>query len=456
MLPEKFKEKMRVLLGDGYEEFEKALTEDEPVRSFRISTVKVKNPEAVKEALADGKIPYEENGYYLKNGITVGRNAFHHAGAIYMQDPGAMAALSAVDIKKGARVIDLCAAPGGKSSKLAEAIGEDGFLVSNEYVPKRAKLLVGNLERLGIKNAIVTSLDTKTLAELFDGVFDLAVVDAPCSGEGMFRKSEEALTEWSEENVKLCQQRQREILNNAARLVKNGGTLLYSTCTFSVEENEDNVLWFLNEHEDFTLLPVKETLLPYTAPAVVKDGAPDELSVCARRFYPHIAKGEGQFVALFKKSGTAGEGEFLYKDRSIEPSKTELNAAYDFLRDTLVKIPDARITKQGENLVLISHGCPVPPKSVFLSGVLLGEMRGKLIFPSHHFFSAYGELFKNKIDLDPCDEKLEKYLRGEEIPAPKDMKGWCAVCVSGITIGGAKASCGTAKNHYPKGLRNKD
>ena len=456
MLPEKFKEKMRPLLGDEYELFEKALTEDDSVRSFRINTVKVKNPETVKEALADGKIPYEENGYYLKNGITVGRNAFHHAGAIYMQDPGAMAALSAVDIKMGARVIDLCAAPGGKSTKLAEAVGEDGFLVSNEYVPKRAKLLVGNLERLGIKNAIVTSLDTKTLAELFDGVFDLAVVDAPCSGEGMFRKSEEALAEWSEENVRLCQERQREILNNAAGLVAPCGTLLYSTCTFSVEENEDNVLWFLNEHEDFSLLPVNERLLPYTAPAVMKEGAPDELSVCARRFYPHIAKGEGQFVALFKKSGTAGEGEFLYKDRSIEPSKTELNAAYDFLRDTLVKIPDARITKQGENLVLISHGCPVPPKSVFLSGVLLGEMRGKLIFPSHHFFSAYGELFKNKIDLDPCDEKLEKYLRGEEIPAPKDMKGWCAVCVSGITLGGAKASCGTAKNHYPKGLRNKD
>ena len=229
MLPEKFKEKMRVLLGEGYEEFEKALTEDEPVRSFRINTVKVKNSDEVKKALADGKIPYEENGYFLKNGITVGRNAFHHAGAIYMQDPGAMAALSAVDIKKGARVIDLCAAPGGKSTKLAEVIGEDGFLVSNEYVPKRAKLLVGNFERLGIKNAIVTSLDTKALTELFDGVFDLAVVDAPCSGEGMFRKSEEALTEWSEENVRLCQQRQREILSNAAKLVAPGGTLLYST-----------------------------------------------------------------------------------------------------------------------------------------------------------------------------------------------------------------------------------
>lgn len=457
MLPEKFKDRMKRLLKEDYSAFIKAMTEDEPVRAFRINRIKVKSPEIITETLGDKGIPYEPSGFILRDGIQIGKNAFHHAGAVYVQDPGAMAALPAVDIPEGARVLDLCAAPGGKSSKLAEAVGESGFLVSNEYVPKRAKLLVGNFERLGVKNAIVTSLDTSELSKLFDGVFDLVVADVPCSGEGMFRKNPEAIGEWSEENVIACKRRQAEILENAAPLVAPGGIILYSTCTFSVEENEENVLEFIEKHGDFTLVPVHERLLPYTAPAIDVSGNHPEIETAARRFYPHICGGEGQFVAVMKRNARSTErGGFLYKDSTLAPSREQTRTAEDFFASNLVERPRGRLAKYGENLVLISHGCPVPPKSVFLSGVLVGEIRGSILFPSHQFFSAYGELFKSKLDIKPGDPMLEKYLRGEEMPTDGSLAGWCAVTTDGIPLGGGKASGGKLKNHYPKGLRSKD
>ena len=455
MLPEKFKERMKRLLGNGYADFEKAMTEDEPVRAFRINLIKAADKDAVRDSLAKSPVPYEKNAYILKDGIRVGSTPEHHSGVIYVQDPGAMSALAAIDIKKGALAIDLCAAPGGKSTKIAEAIGEGGVLLSNEYVPKRAKLLVGNFERLGIKNAIVTSLDTAELARLYEGVFDLVVADVPCSGEGMFRKSEEALEMWSEENVALCKERQREILENAAGLVADGGTLLYSTCTFSTEENEENVIEFLNTHPDFSLVPVKETLLPYTAPAIDVDGRHPEIALAARRFYPHLARGEGQFVAVMKRNG-GGKRKFNYKEKVNFPTKDESSAISRFFSDYMKEVPGERIVKHGENLVLAPKDFPIPPRSVFLSGVLLGEVRGKMLFPSHQLFSAYGELFKNKVELKSDDPRLEKYLRGEQIPSTEGFSGWCAVTHMGAVVGGGKANGTVINNHYPKGLRNKD
>ncbi len=455
MLPEKFKERMMRLLGDEYADFERAMTEDEPVRGFRINGIKVTDREGVASRLSAGKIPYEECGYILKDDFPIGRSREHHAGMVYVQDPGAMAALAALDIPRGIKAIDLCAAPGGKSSKIAERIGDGGFLISNEFVPKRAKILVGNFERLGIKNAQVTSLDTAEFPKLFDGVFDLVVADVPCSGEGMFRKNAEAISEWSEENVELCQKRQKEILENAAPLVKEGGVLVYSTCTFSVEENEDNVTDFLDRHPEFELTPVKEELLPYTAPAIDKDGKHPEIKVAARRFYPHISNGEGQFVALLKRKATGDKQRgILFKEDSKPLERREAEIAERFFEEVFIKRPNGRLVKQGENVVLISHGCPVLPRSVFSAGVLVGEIRGKLLFPAHQLFSALGCEFKNKIELAVGDERLEKYLLGEEIDIEPTVKGWCAVLTDGASLGGGKASYGKLKNHYPKGLRN--
>ncbi len=455
MLPEKFEKRMKHLLGEDYPSLRRALTEEEPVRGFRINKIKVRASEGITASLAKESIAYEPTGYILKDGVAIGKSPLHHAGAVYMQDPGAMAALAALDIKEGIWAIDLCAAPGGKSSKISECIGDSGFLISNEYVPKRAKTLVSNFERLGVKNAVVTSLDTAEFPKLFDGAFDLVVADVPCSGEGMFRKNDEAISEWSEENVTLCAKRQAEILENAAPLVKLGGILVYSTCTFSTEENEEQIVSFLKKHPDFALVPVKEDLLPFTAPAIDIDGAPAELSSCARRFYPHISKGEGQFVALLQKnSAEEVQRGVLFCENIKALSKSEEAVVLEFFHENLKKIPKGRLIKQGENIVLISHGGVLPPKSVFSSGVLVGCVRGKLLFPAHQLFSALGEEFKNKIDLPQNDKRLNMYLSGDEIELSEDLKGWCAVLTDGIPTGGGKASAGRLKNHYPKGLRN--
>lgn len=457
MLPEKFTERMKKLLADEYAEFERALTLD-AVRGVRVNTL-TKDPEAFfeKGKFKLKRLPYIKNGFIVEEADGIGNTPEHHSGQIYVQDPGAMSALSALDIPKGAWVIDLCSAPGGKSSQAAEAIGEEGFLLSNEFVPKRAKICVGNFERLGIRNAMVTSLDTGEFKKYFKACFDLVIVDAPCSGEGMFRKSEEALTEWSEENVIRSAERQREILENASELVKPSGYLLYSTCTYSLEENEMNVDAFLEKHPDFTLEKCKDELVAATKDGVCFEGAKSSLLGYTRRFYPHVSSGEGQFVALMKRADLSVPAQtILYKDASKDPSRDEISAIKNFFKENLTKEPRGKIRKLGENLVLISHACPVIPKSIFSAGVLLGEIRKGVFHPSHQFFSAYGELFKTKITLNEDDVRLTQYLRGEEIKAAEEgTRGYAAVFFEETALGGGKLVEGKLKNHYPKGLRLK-
>jgi 16S rRNA C967 or C1407 C5-methylase (RsmB/RsmF family)/NOL1/NOP2/fmu family ribosome biogenesis protein len=453
MLPIEFTERMKRLLKNDFDAFSSAL-ESNAVKALRLTSFKGSPCDI--EALCGirlSKIPYVKDGYIIEDGAEgLGNSAAHHAGMFYMQDPGAMISAEAVDIDEGMWVADLCAAPGGKSTQAAAKIGESGFLLSNEYVPKRAKILVGNLERLGIKNAMVTSLDTSRLAELYTAVFDVVITDAPCSGEGMFRKCDEALTEWSEENVLLCKRRQSEILNNAAALVKSGGALIYSTCTYSTEENEMVVDEFLSTHPDFYLTDATERVRAVTADGVTFDGAISrDLSKC-RRFYPHVSRGEGQFVAVMRWRSEIC-ATFNYKDNATVPKRDILDTVEAFFRDNLVKRPEGRILKVSENIVLISHGCPVLPYSVFSSGVLIGEIRGKNLFPSHHFLSAYGNLFKRQVNLTDADA-VRSYLKGEEIPDKYNTgNGFCAVCYHGFTLGGGKISGGMIKNHYPKGLR---
>lgn len=455
MLPERFCERMKKLLGDEYESFEKAMAEP-PVRALRVNLLK-SSPAALLErgTLSLSEISYCDNAFFESGCEKIGATAEHHSGEIYVQDPGAMAPLSALEIKKGWRVLDLCAAPGGKSSQAAERIGDDGFILSNEYVPKRAKILVGNFERLGIKNAMVTSLDTGEFKKYFDSHFDLVILDAPCSGEGMFRKNSEAVSEWSEENVALSAQRQKYILENAAALVKKGGYIVYSTCTFSLEENEMQIDGFLSRHSDFTLEKCREELILQSSDGINFEGAERADLNLTRRFYPHKSRGEGQFLALMKKTdGEEKKQTILYKDASREPNREETAAIQAFFRENLVKFPEGLIRKHGENLVLISHGHPLLPKSVFSAGVLLGEVKKGILHPSHQFFSCYGELFKRKLILKNADSRLQKYLTGEEIDAPElSGKGFSCVFYENASLGGGKLSDGKLKNHYPKGLR---
>ncbi len=455
MLPLKFEERMKAILKNEYEAFRASL-EDEAVKGVRVNTLKV-SLEKYLSLSEDGHeaLPYCSDGFIPKSAEGIGKTPEHHSGMIYVQDPGAMATVNALDIKKGTTVLDACSAPGGKTAQLCAAVGEEGFVFANEYVPKRAKIVVTNLERLGVKNALVTSLDTDNFPKMFEGVFDAVLCDAPCSGEGMFRKYGEALSEWSEENVKLCAERQKNILSNCSSCVKAGGFLIYSTCTYSVEENEEVVCDFLDRHGDFELCPVKEELARVTS-----DGLPIsekyDLSL-TRRFYPHIAKGEGQYIALLKKSEKSGNlPTFLYKSAEKSPSKEETAAVKKFFSDNMSKIPSGRLIKAGEGVALIPSDLPIPERSVFMAGVMIGELRKGTFIPHHQFFSAYGKDFKRKENLTKDDPRTEKYLRGEEIDAVSVKEsGFAAVLYEGTSLGGGKASGGRIKNHYPKGLRNK-
>ncbi len=452
MLPEKFVVRMKKLLGDEYADFERAL-EGSPIRGVRVNTLKISREDFLRKTTAPlTPIPYFKLGFIAESGEGLGSSPSHHAGEIYIQDPGAMSALSSLDLKPGDWVLDLCAAPGGKSTQAAAMIGDDGFLLSNEYVPKRAKICVSNFERLGLRNAMVTSLDTSEFPKLFDTAFDLVILDAPCSGEGMFRKNDTAIDEWSEENVINSAKRQRDILNNAASLVRDGGHLLYSTCTYSLEENEMNVDAFLKEHPDYTLVPVKEELKLATKDGICFAGAENDMTL-TRRFYPHVSRGEGQFVALMKRSTDTKKKTILYKSELREPSRDEISAVRNFFKDSLIDEPAGKLCKIGENIILISHGCPPLPHSVFSAGVLLGEVRRGIFHPAHQFFSSYGDLFREKLELDDSDPRLKAYLFGEEIPYTGTGRGYCAVCYGKVPLGGGKISDGRIKNHYPKGLR---
>ncbi len=445
-LPLAFVSRMKNILGEDYPLYEKAMAEP-PVRAFRVNTNKISLDDFEKvNDLSKEKIPYVENGYYLEK-EKIGNHPFHHAGMIYVQEPAAMAPAECVDIQKGWKILDMCAAPGGKSTQLGLTIGENGILVSNEIIPSRCKILTGNIERLGLKNTVTTCLDTKRLAELYLGTFDMVMVDAPCSGEGMFRKEEIAIDEWSKENVQKCAARQKEILENAAKCLKNGGYIVYATCTFSLEENEMVVDEFLQNHPEFEICPVKQAVIDATADGINYSGCKCENIHFARRFYPHKAKGEGQFMALLhNKNESTNEIQKTIKTEKTDP------CVKAFLDDVLTDYNIDNVTLYNGNPVYFPPFFEVKKGTAFSCGVTIGELRKNYIQPHHQFFMALGKCFKRKIELAPDSEELKKYLHGEEISAECE-NGWAVVMVCGCAVGGAKAVNGKLKNHYPKGLR---
>ncbi len=454
------------MLGAEYDAFEASL-ETAPVRGLRINPLKA-DADAVRTALSDEvgaltPIPFAENGYTF-TAEHIGSSPLHHAGAIYVQEPAAMAPVAAVDVRPHWWVADLCASPGGKSTQIAARLSAEGLLLSNEYTRSRVPTLCGNLERMGVRRSVVTSMDVPTLSALYDGCFDLVVVDAPCSGEGMFRKNPDAVGEWSESSPAFCADRQYGILKAAAKMVKSGGTLVYSTCTFAPEENEWQVARFLAENAEFLLTPPTETVTAVSADGIAgalpeEDGfAPtpftltEEEAMLCRRFYPHVFGGEGQFVAVMRR--TEGGEPALCKDSSSTLSGEERSAAEAFVKEALP--PEAAKSvlpklRSRNGIVFVHPDLPIPAKGVYAAGVNLGSVTKGRLIPHHQFFSAYGELFRNRIDLAPDDRALAAYLHGETIPA--DFSGWGVVTVCGAPIGGVKASGGVAKNHYPKGLR---
>lgn len=448
-LPEAFQKRMEILLGEEFNDYLSAL-EKPPVRAFRVNTDKISLSDFEKiNPFSTEKIPYVDNGFYFTD-EKIGNHPYHHAGMIYVQEPGAMAPAECLDIDPSWKVLDMCSAPGGKSSQLRNKLGSDGVLVSNEIIPSRCKILTGNIERLGLKNTVTTCMDSQRIAATFPETFDLIMVDAPCSGEGMFRKEEIAVSEWSEDNVRLCAERQTEILENAVKALKNGGFIIYATCTFSLEENEMVIDEFLANHPDFELVKVKKSVEESTSDGIKFDGCRCENIHFAKRFYPHKSRGEGQFMAVLHNVNASYETS---KKSPLKPQKID-KAIIDFLDETLTEYDKNKVLMNKETPVYFTSDFSVSGATVFSCGVTVGEVRKGYVLPHHQFFMAMGDAFKRKVNFKPDDPQLARFLRGEEIDADCP-NGWAVVTVDGCSVGGVKVVNGRGKNHYPKGLRLK-
>lgn len=470
MLPEKFLDRMRELLGEEFPVFLESLS-GERYRGLRVNTRKTQTARFLKECPFElTRILWAENGFYYvgqeENGkiLQPGRHAFHEAGLYYIQEPSAMAPVPFLAVKPGERVLDLCAAPGGKSTQIADFLQGEGILVSNEIHPARAKVLSENIERMGVVNALVLNETPARLADLLEGYFDKVLVDAPCSGEGMFRKNEEACSEWSIEHVSLCADRQDEVLDCAARLLHPGGRLVYSTCTFAPEEDEDAVSRFLDRHADFSVVSVECPDgfcrgVPSWA-AHPKPSLADTL-----RLMPHRLKGEGHFLAVLQKHGAAAELESsLFRNAPRNGAEKGIPAGdcaewLEFQKTYLKAFEQKGIyIRFGDQLYL---GMPDMPAlkglKVLRPGLHLGTIKKNRFEPSHALALALnpGQV-KLSMELGAESPEAVQYLKGMTLQAGEELageKGWCLVCVDGYSLGWGKLAGGILKNHYPRGLR---
>lgn len=437
MLPNDYLLRMKEILKDEYPLYLK--TFDEPnIKAIKVNTNKITVDEFVKICpFSLEKIPYTDDSFYVTE-PSLGNHPFHHAGLFYMQDPAAMIPANILEIKPNWFVLDMCAAPGGKSIGIASKL-TNGVLISNEINYNRSKILYSNIERMGLKNTIILNNDSYKLKEKFKNAFDLIFLDAPCSGEGMFRKDKMAIKDWSLNKVKECSLLQKELLKNADFMLKEGGIIVYSTCTYSLEENEYQITNFLNNF-DYEVLDVNPRIKPYVKEGFLNESINKELKK-AVRFYPHIAKGEGQFAVILKKKGKLKPNEFNFKTNDLIDNYIK--------NDVSIKLN----AKMFHNCFYNSLDINLDGLKIISSGVDLGEVKNNRFIYHHYFVTAYGKYFQNKLDLDLNDPRLIMYLKGYEITDETVNNGYGVICVCGYPLGLFKASNGILKNHYPKGLR---
>ena len=426
-LPEAFLNRMKNQLGDELECFMRAMN-GSSVHGIRFNPLKP-CAENIRWMSGD-RIPWEKNGWYLPDHETPGRTIWHEAGAFYLQDPAAMIPVNILDPKPGETILDLCSAPGGKATQIGCAMQGEGLLVCNEIVPKRALILSRNIERIGITNAVVTGASPNILASRWKNGFDAVLADAPCSGEGMFRRDPDTRNEWSPEQASGCVQRQREILNAAAELVRPGGRLVYSTCTYNPEENDDNAEWFVSRFPEFNTEA-------FSLPGIC---APEGRYTC----YPHCVKGEGQYIAKFRKEGN--KAAFLPVKRLLPTAPTTEKNVFE---KAFPMLP-AATHKLGNTLAALTDLPDLEGIRVIRAGLHLGEVRGKTAVPDH---AAALSIYTPEMQaVDLSSEQALRYAAGETIPGKKE--GWLLIRYRGLVIGWGKGSQGIIKNHYPKGLRS--
>lgn len=428
MLPEAFLQRMEAQLGSEYPAFLESLERPRAV-ALRFNPMKGERPVL---PFVGAPVPWEPDGFYYDPETRPGLHVYHEAGVYYLQEASAMAPVALLDPKPGERVCDLCAAPGGKTTQIAGRMLGQGFLVCNEINPKRAKILSRNIERMGVANALVTNEHPETLASRFPGFFDRVLVDAPCSGEGMFRKEEAAVTDWSQETVQMCARRQREILDSAARLVRPGGRLVYSTCTFAPEEDEETVAAFLEAHPEFTPEPVEA---PWFVPG----------ENASYRMWPHKLLGEGHFAAVLRKTqGESGEVPAC-------PGEKCPKAWESFAKELDITLPEGKAVSFGQSLYWAPMELPELNRlKVLRPGLELGtERKGR--FEPAHALALWLKTCAAAESFPPESLEMKAYLHGDVVPSGK--KGWCLVQAGGYAIGWGKGDGSVLKNHYPKGLR---
>ena len=437
-LPEQFVDRITQQLGGEVDEFLKSYEQDN-LRALRVNTLKGSKNDFIKvnpwNITENDRVSWCSNGFYFNNDA-IGKNPLHDAGVYYIQEASAMAPVEKLDVLPGDYVLDLCASPGGKSTQIASYLCNKGLLVCNEINPTRAKNLSENIERMGVANALVTSEDPIDLSGHFPEYFNKILVDAPCSVEGMFRKNPEAVKEWSTDNVKMCAQRQSYILDEAAKMLCEGGRMVYSTCTFAPEEDELTIQAFLERHPEFSLAEQE-------------------------KLWPHKVKGEGHFMAVLCKEGTVDFNNvgIPAKGYASYINKKDIKEFFEFEKETL-KIDIQKIYEPatsgfirfGDELYLVPEKFPaLKGLKVLRLGLHLGTLKKNRFEPSHSL-----ALFLKKEDVLNCTdigtEDAVRFINGQTLNV-NGNKGWHLICVNGYSLGFGKLSQGIMKNHYPKGLR---
>lgn len=455
MLPQEFQNRMQEMLGKEYDAF---LQGYEKPRFHALR----RNPLKIEEKDFRDKIPFELktvpwsiHGYYYENTDQPGKHPFHEAGIYYIQEPSAMSVVEYLEVKPGQQVLDLCAAPGGKTTQIAGFMEGEGLLVCNEIHPQRAKILSENIERLGVKNALVTNETPQRLSAVFPGFFDKILVDAPCSGEGMFRKNEEALVEWSPQNVQMCADRQDEILEEVAKMLRPGGRICYSTCTFAPAENEDCMARFITKHPEFHLVEVEKKGNMSSGNPAYAINPIDGLEKTIR-LWPHKLDGEGHFIAVLEKDGVL-ENDYKPISRNGNEKTLKEKDCQEYLEfeKEFLKV---RVGKDlflfGEQLYAMPENMPgLKGLKVVRPGLHLGTLKKKRFEPSHALaLSLKPEEAVYTWELKADSLEIKQYLSGQTFCADGE-KGWYLITIEGYSIGWGKLTGNVMKNHYPKGLR---
>ena len=467
-LPQSFLDSMKEILGEDYEAF-LAGFDGQRQYGLRVNTLKMNLEEFERIAPFHlKKVPWISNGYFYEAEDVPAKHPFYSAGLYYLQEPSAMTPASRLKVQPGERVLDLCAAPGGKATELGAALQGEGLLVANDINTARAKALLRNLELFGISNSFVTNEPPYVLAERFPEFFHKIMVDAPCSGEGMFRKNPAVVDSWQEKGPEYFSKLQREIIVQAADMLLPGGMMFYSTCTFSPLENEKTITHLLKERPDMEVVPMEdyegfaEGLISY------RDEVFDESCKLCRRIWPHKMSGEGHFMALLhKKNGTQQQVQQTVSQSSIwwekckGLNKEQKAAAEDFFSHVNIAYDEKRIDVRGDNLYYL----PAPKYDgrglhFLRNGLFMGEFKKKRFEPSQPFALAlHAQDFDQVLDFPADDERLSRYLRGETldvsdlIAGEKKRKGWQLVMVAGHPLGFGKLVNNNLKNKYPAGWR---